>query len=76
MQIIKNHKDDTDDDATEKTTTRTKQRQQDWQDWQAQRKEDEASQALKDVVSHDAGGQYQPGDLCDDPEYSKNQGQE
>jgi hypothetical protein len=73
MQIIKNHKDDTDDDATEKTTTRTKQRQQ---DWQAQRKEDEASQALKDVVSHDAGGQYQPGDLCDDPEYSKNQGQE
>jgi hypothetical protein len=38
--------------------------------------EDEASQAPKDVVSHDAMGQCQPGDTCDDVEYSKNQGQE
>jgi hypothetical protein len=76
MQIIENHKDDPDDDATEKTMKWMKQRRQDWQDWQTQRKEDAVSQAPKDVVSHDAEGQYQPGDPCDDPECSKNQGQE
>jgi hypothetical protein len=39
-------------------------------------KEDEASQASKDAVNHDDGGQCQPGDQCDDPEYSKHQDQE
>jgi hypothetical protein len=75
-QIIENYKDDLDDDAIEKMITWMKQRRQDWQDWRAQQKEDEVSQALKNVVSHDTGGQYQPDDPCDDPEYSKNQGQE
>jgi hypothetical protein len=56
--------------------TWTKQRQQDWQDWRAQRKEDKVSQTPKDIVSHCIRGQYQPDDWCDDPEYSKNQGQE
>jgi hypothetical protein len=74
MQIIENHKDDPNDDATEKMMMWTKQRRQDWQDWRVQRKEDKASQAPKDVVSHGAGSQYQPDYLCDDPEYSKNQG--
>jgi hypothetical protein len=72
MQIIKNYKDDLDDDATKKTMTWTKQRWQVKQDWQAQRKEDEASQAPKDDVSHSVGGQYQPDDSCDDPKYGKN----
>jgi hypothetical protein len=76
MQIIENHNDDPDDDATEKTMTWMKQRRQGWQDWWAQRKEDEASQAPKDGVSHDAGDQYQLDGMCDDLEYSKNQGQE
>jgi hypothetical protein len=75
-QIIEIHKYDPDDDVTDKMTTWTKQRQQDWQDWRAQWKEDKVSQAPKDAVSHDTGGQYQPDDPCDDPEYSKNQGQE
>jgi hypothetical protein len=41
-----------------------------------QRKEDEASQVPKYVVSHGAEGQYQPDDPCDNPDYSKNKGQE
>jgi hypothetical protein len=73
MQIIQNHKDDPDDDATEKMATWTNQRRH---DWRAQRKEDEASQAPKNVVSHDVEGHYLLGDPCDDPESSKNQGQE
>jgi hypothetical protein len=51
MQTAGSHKGGPDDDATEKTTM-----------WTKQRKEDEASQAPKDVVSHDDGGQCQPGD--------------
>jgi hypothetical protein len=39
-------------------------------------KEDEASQALKDAVNQGDGGQCQPGDQCDDSEYSKHQDQE
>jgi hypothetical protein len=39
-----------------------------------QRMEDEASQAPTDVVNHDDGDQCQPGEQCDDPEYSKHQG--
>jgi uncharacterized protein YbcV (DUF1398 family) len=54
-QIIEIHKYDPDDDVTNKMMMWTKQRQQDWQDWRAQRKEDKASQALKDAVSHGAG---------------------
>jgi hypothetical protein len=75
-QTIEIHKYDLDDDATDKTTTWMRQQQQDWQDWQVQRKEDKASQAPKDAVSHGAGGQYQSDDPYDDPEYNKNQGQE
>jgi hypothetical protein len=41
-----------------------------------QQKEDEASQAPTDAANHDGGGQCQPGDQCNDPEYSKHQGQE
>jgi hypothetical protein len=74
MQIIENHKDDPDDDATERMMTWMKQRRQDWQDWWVQWKEDEVSQAPKDVVSHGVGSQYQPDDPGDDPKYSKNQG--
>jgi hypothetical protein len=53
-----------------------KQRRQDCQDCRMQRKEDEVSQAPKDIVSHGTGDQYQPDDPCDDPKYSKSQGQE
>jgi hypothetical protein len=75
-QIVGGQKDDPDDDVTEQLTTWPKQHRQSWQDWWTQQKEDEANQAPKDVVNHDDRGQCQPGDQCDDPEYSKHQGQE
>jgi hypothetical protein len=62
--------------ATEQMMTWMKQHMRSLQDWQTQRKEDEASQAPKDAVNHDDGGQCQPSEKCDDPEYSKHQDQE
>jgi hypothetical protein len=76
MQIVGSHKDDPDDDATEQMTTWTKQHRQSGQDWWVQWKEDEVSQAPKDAANHNGGGQCQPGDQYDDPEYSKHQVQE
>jgi hypothetical protein len=75
-QIAGGQKDVSDDDATEQIMTWMKQHRWSWQDWQTQQTEDEASQAPTDAVNHDDGGQCQPGDQCDDPEYSKHQGQE
>jgi hypothetical protein len=55
MQTVESHKGGPDDDAIEKTMAWTKQRMQSWQNCQAQRKEDEVSQAPKDVVSQNDG---------------------
>jgi hypothetical protein len=75
-QIVGGQKDDPDDDATKQMTTWTKQHRRSGQDWRTQWKEDEVSQAPKDVVNHNNGGQCQPDDQCDDPEYNKHQDQE
>jgi hypothetical protein len=54
-QIVRGQKEDPDNDATEQMTTWMKQHRQSWQDWRTQRKEDEVSQAPKDVVNHNDG---------------------
>jgi hypothetical protein len=61
MHTIESHKGGPDEAAKAGLTRLTTQ-------W----KEDEVHQSPKDVVSHDSEGLYQPGDMCDNPKYSKN----
>jgi len=62
--ITENHINVPIDDATEQKMKKPMQEKQSPQDWQRQRKEDEASQVLKDAENHGGEGQYQPGDPC------------